>query len=62
VAAVARGALKPPDWRDLKGLLFHGISHVGNRDIRLNTIATPVTRSRLGPAIRRGSENIAASP
>ena len=43
VVAVTRGALKLLDRRELEGVLAHEISHIGNRDIRLNTIAASVT-------------------
>jgi heat shock protein HtpX len=43
VVAVTRGALKLFDRRELEGVLAHEISHIGNRDIRLNTIAASVT-------------------
>jgi len=43
VVAVTRGALKLLDRRELEGVLAHEISHIGNRDIRLNTIAASIT-------------------
>jgi len=43
VVAVTRGALRLLDRRELEGVLAHEISHIGNRDIRLNTIAASVT-------------------
>jgi len=43
MVAVTRGALKLLDRRELEGVLAHEISHIGNRDIRLNTIAASVT-------------------
>ena len=43
VVAVTRGALKLLDTRELEGVLAHEMSHIGNRDIRLNTIAASVT-------------------
>ncbi len=42
VVAVTRGALKLLDRRELEGVLAHEISHIGNRDIRLNAIAASV--------------------
>ncbi|HEY1219142.1 MAG: M48 family metalloprotease [Bryobacteraceae bacterium] len=42
VVAVTRGALKLLDRRELEGVLAHELSHIGNRDIRLNTIAASV--------------------
>ncbi|MGB7762837.1 MAG: M48 family metallopeptidase [Bryobacteraceae bacterium] len=42
VVAVTRGALKLLDRRELEGVLAHELSHIGNRDIRLNTIAGTV--------------------
>lgn len=42
VVAVTRGALKLLDQRELEGVLAHEISHIGNHDIRLNTIAASV--------------------
>jgi heat shock protein HtpX len=43
VVAVTRGALKLLDRRELEGVLAHELSHIGNHDIRLNTIATSIT-------------------
>ena len=43
VVAVTRGALKLLDTRELEGVLAHEISHIGNHDTRLNTIAASVT-------------------
>jgi len=43
VVAVTRGALRLLDRRELEGVLAHELSHIGNRDIRLNTIAASVT-------------------
>jgi heat shock protein HtpX len=43
VVAVTRGTLKLLDRRELEGVLAHELSHIGNRDIRLNTIATSIT-------------------
>jgi heat shock protein HtpX len=43
VVAVTRGALKLLDARELEGVLAHEISHIGNHDTRLNTIAASVT-------------------
>jgi heat shock protein HtpX len=38
VVAVTRGALTLFDRRELEGVLAHELSHIGNHDIRLNTI------------------------
>ncbi|MGB7762835.1 MAG: M48 family metalloprotease [Bryobacteraceae bacterium] len=39
VVAVTRGALNLLDPRELEGVLAHELSHIGNHDIRLNSIA-----------------------
>jgi heat shock protein HtpX len=41
--AVTRGALDLLDQRELEVLLAHEISHIGNRDIRLNALLASVT-------------------
>ena len=42
VVAVTRGALKLFDRRELEGVLAHELSHIGNHDIRLNTIVATI--------------------
>ena len=42
VVAVTRGALRLLDRRELEGVLAHELSHIGNRDTRLNAIAASV--------------------
>jgi heat shock protein HtpX len=43
VVAVTRGALKLfSDRRELEGVLAHEMSHIGNHDIRLNTIVASI--------------------
>jgi Zn-dependent protease with chaperone function len=42
VVAVTRGALHLLDRRELEGVLAHELSHIGNRDTRLNAIAASV--------------------
>jgi len=39
VVVVTRGALNLLDRRELEGVLAHELSHIGNRDTRLNSIA-----------------------
>jgi len=42
VVAVTRGALKLFDKRELEGVFAHELSHIGNHDIRLNTIVAAI--------------------
>jgi heat shock protein HtpX len=42
VIVVTRGALKLFDIRELEGVLAHELSHIGNHDIRLNTIVAVI--------------------
>jgi heat shock protein HtpX len=42
VVAVTRGALALLDHRELEGVFAHELSHIGNYDIRLNTIVATV--------------------
>jgi heat shock protein HtpX len=42
VVAVTRGALKLFDKRELEGVFAHELSHIGNHDIRLNTIVAMI--------------------
>jgi heat shock protein HtpX len=42
VVAVTRGALTLLDHRELEGVFAHELSHIGNQDIRLNTIVATV--------------------
>jgi heat shock protein HtpX len=42
VVAVTRGALRLFDRRELEGVLAHEISHIGNHDIRLNSIVASI--------------------
>ena len=42
VVAVTRGALRLLNRRELEGVLAHELSHIGNRDTRLNSIAASV--------------------
>ena len=40
--AVTQGILRVLDWDELRGVLAHEISHVGNRDILIGSIAASV--------------------
>ncbi|MBZ5624909.1 MAG: M48 family metalloprotease, partial [Acidobacteriia bacterium] len=42
VVAVTQGLLALLDQRELEGVLAHELSHIGNRDTRLNTIVTTI--------------------
>ncbi len=40
--AVTRGLLEMCDWDELRGVLAHEISHVGNRDILIGSVAAAI--------------------
>ena len=66
VVAVTRGALGLLDRRELEGVFAHELSHIGNHDIRLNTIVATIAlflripylmfrREMSGPSQRSGT-------
>jgi heat shock protein HtpX len=40
--AVTRGMLELCDWNELRGVLAHEISHIGNRDILIGSVAAAI--------------------
>jgi heat shock protein HtpX len=61
--AVTRGILQTLDWEELRGVLAHELSHVGNRDILIGSVAaalamgiTFITRIALWSTIFTGGD------